>query len=74
MKLTGILLTIICATVLAAGIACGGKSASHKNTPTPTATPTSTATASEVNIDASYNGGEVTLATCQQLFVTLDSN
>ena len=71
MKRAKTAIAIILGVALVSGIACGGKSASHE---TPTATPTSTATANEVNIDAAYNGSEVTLATGQQLIVTLESN
>jgi len=52
--------------ILAAGIACGGKSASLTPTPTPTA--------NEVNVDSSYNSSQIILSVGQQLIVTLQSN
>ena len=68
MRGTKTTIAIILGTLLVAGIACGGKSESP--TPTPTVTPT----ANEVNVDASYNGSDVTLAVGNQLIVTLESN
>ena len=68
MKGTKTAIAIILGTLLVTGIACGGKSTSP--TPTPTVTPT----ANEVNIDASYNGSDVTLTTGDLLVVTLESN
>jgi inhibitor of cysteine peptidase len=68
MKGSKTILAVVLGTLLITGIACGGKSAS----PTPTTTPTPTA--NEVNIDASYNGSEITLAVGNQLIVTLESN
>jgi predicted secreted protein len=70
MRGTKTTIAIILGTLLITGIACGGKSASP--TPTPTTTPTTTA--NEVNVDASYNGSEITLAVGNQLIVTLESN
>jgi predicted secreted protein len=72
MRGTKTTIAIILGTLLITGIACGGKSASP--TPTPTATATPAPTASDVNVDASYNGSEVTLAVGKQLIVTLESN
>jgi predicted secreted protein len=42
--------------------------------PPPTPCPSQTPTANEVNVDASYNNSEVTLAVGDRLIVTLDSN
>jgi len=72
MKGSKTILAVILGTLLFTGIACGGKSASPTPTPTPTTTPTPTA--NEVNVDASYNGSEITLAVGNQLIVTLESN
>lgn len=68
MKVTKTVIAVILGITLIAGFACGGKSESP--TPTPTVTPT----ANEVNVDATYNGSDVTLAVGDLLVVTLDSN
>lgn len=70
MKESKTAIAIILGMFLVVSIACGGKSAS----PTPTLTTTPTPTANEVNVDASYNGSDVTLAVDDLLVVTLDSN
>jgi inhibitor of cysteine peptidase len=68
MKGTKTATAIILGISLVAGFACGGTSES------PTPTPTITPTANEVNVNASYNGSDVTLAVGGQLIVTLQSN
>ncbi|MFA5375161.1 MAG: protease inhibitor I42 family protein [Dehalococcoidia bacterium] len=68
MKGSKTILAVILGTLLVTGIACGGTSES------PTPTPTGTPTTNEVNVDASYNGSEITLAVGEQLIVTLVSN
>jgi inhibitor of cysteine peptidase len=65
LKATKTVIAIILGVTLAAGLACGGKSASP--TPTPTMI-------NEIIVDVSYNNSEVTLAVGDRLIVTLDSN
>ncbi|MEA1958184.1 MAG: protease inhibitor I42 family protein [Chloroflexota bacterium] len=66
MKIARLLLACILSVMAVAVFACGGTAEEEPTTPTPSA--------SEVNVDASYNGSQVTLAMGKQLIVTLDSN
>jgi len=65
MKIARLSMVCLLGVMAAALIACGG-AADEGPTPTPSA--------NEVNVDASYNGSQVELATGDLLIVTLDSN